>query len=297
MENFGVSGQEGVAEPMYGNGATEINIGDRLVAEGKLKREDVHRVIALQEKTNLRFGEAAVQLGLAGEDDIKQVLAEQFDYQYLADGQGHFSNEIFTAYQPFSTDAEVLRKLRTQLQLRWFNQGHKGLVVLSPAGGEGVSRLTANLAVAFAQSGKKTLLIDANMRSPRQHVLFNLGRRAGLSEVLGGRADSNCISQVAGLGKLWILGSGATPPNPAELLVRPQFSALMKDVLEAFDIVLIDAPPAMQAPDFQTIAANQIQGVLLVNRKDHTKFSQVEQIQEMVAAVGATMVGGVINYF
>ncbi len=297
MSNVSVVSQTSDAEALFKKKASEDNIGDQLVAAGKLSSNDVHRVVELQQARNLRFGEAAVQLGLVEEADIQAVLAEQFDYQYLAASKSGFSTEIFTAYQPFSPDAEVIRKLRTQLQLRWFNQGNKGLVVLGPAGGEGVSRLTGNLAVTFAQSGKKTLLIDANMRNPRQHLLFNLGRKAGLSEVLGGRADTNCIVQAPGLDKLWILGAGATPPNPAELLVRPRFAFLLHEVLENFDIVLVDAPPATQAPDFQTIVANQIRGVLMINRKDRTKFSQVEQIQDMVAAVGATVVGGVINHF
>lgn len=276
---------------------SDASIGDQLVAAGKLKRQDVPRVIALQEQKNIRFGEAAVELGLVTESDIQQILAEQFDYQYLSHGQGQFSDEVVAAYQPFGLEAESLRKLRTQLQLRWFNNGHKGLMVVGPTGGEGVSRVAANLAVMFAQAGKKTLLIDANMRNPRQHELFKLGRRAGLSEILGGRADRSAISPAAGLDNLWVLGAGATPPNPAELLVRPLYGAFLKDALEAFDVVLVDAPAAIRAPDFQTIVANQIGGALMVTRKNRSKFAHVDQLQEMVAAVGATLVGGLINYF
>lgn len=276
---------------------SDASIGDQLVAAGKLGRQDVPRVIALQEQKNIRFGEAAVELGLVTESDIQQILAEQFDYQYLSQGQGQFSDEVFAAYQPFGPEAESLRKLRTQLQLRWFNNGHKGLMVVGPTGGEGVSRVAANLAVTFAQAGKKTLLVDANMRNPRQHELFKLGRRAGLSEILGGRADRSAISPAAGLDNLWVLGAGTTPPNPAELLIRPLYGAFIKDALEAFDVVLIDAPAATQAPDFQTIVANQIGGALMVTRKNRSKFAHVDQLQEMVAAVGATLVGGLINYF
>lgn len=295
--NASLMTQSGLEEGAPAKRPSEENIGDFLVAAGKLKKDDVSRVIALQQQKNLRFGEAAVQLGLVGEADIQQILAEQFDYPYLSDEQKHFSDEVFAAYQPFGAEAESLRKLRTQLELRWFNHGNKGLVVLGPTGGEGVSRITANLAVAFAQAGKKTLLIDANMRSPRQHELFKLGRRAGLSEILGGRADKNVIAQAAGLESLWVLTAGATPPNPAELLVRPQYGVFIKEMLDAFDVVLIDAPAASRAPDFQTIVANRIRGMLLVTRKNRSKFAHVDQLQEMVAAVGATVVGGVINYF
>ncbi len=295
--NVSLATQTGVDAGASGKKPSEENIGEYLVAAGKLKKDDVARVIALQQDKNIRFGEAAVRLGLVSENDIQQILAEQFDYQYLSQGQNHFSNEVFAAYQPFSPEAESLRKLRTQLQLRWFNQGHKGLVILGPTGGEGVSRVAANLAVTFAQAGMKTLLIDANMRSPRQHELFKLGRRAGLSEVLGGRADKSAIVQAGGLDNLWVLGAGATPPNPAELLVRPQFRLFMKEALDAFDIVLVDAPAAARAPDFQTIVANQIGGALMVTRKNRSKFAHVDQLQEMVSAVGAIVVGGVINYF
>lgn len=297
MENVSVVMQPNAVERATGKSQPEDNMGDYLVAAGKLKKDDIPRVIALQQEKNLRFGEAAVQLGLVSENDIQQILAEQFDYQYLSVEQGNFSNEINSAYQPFSPEAESMRKLRTQLQLRWFNQGNKGLVVMGPTGSEGASRLTANLAVTFAQSGKKTLLIDANMRNPRQHELFKLGRRPGLAEILGGRADKSCIVQAVGLDSLWILGSGATPPNPAELLVRPQLTSLLKEALETFDVVLVDVPAAIQAPDFQTVVANQIRGVLVVTRKSRSKFSHIDQLQEMISAVGSTVVGGVINHF
>lgn len=297
MTNVSLVTQHGHATDASGKKASDENIGEYLVAAGKLDSNHVARVMALQQEKNLRFGEAAVALGFVSEADIQQILAEQFDYPYLSNEQGHFSEEVFAAYQPFSPEAESLRKLRTQLQLRWFSQGHKGLVVLGPTGGEGVSRVAANLAVTFAQAGKKTLLIDANMRHPRQHELFKLGRRAGLSEILGGRADASVMVQMVGLESLWVLAAGATPPNPAELLVRPQYAAFVKEMLDAFDVVLVDVPAAFQAPDFQMIVANQIGGALLVARKNRSKFAHVDQIQEMVSAVGASVVGGVINYF
>src|SRR5205823_1770493 len=96
---------------------------------------------------------------------------------------------LITAYKPFSSQAEEIRKLRTELLLRWFNAGHNVLSFTSPAQKDGRSYLIANLAVAFAQMRKMTLLVDANMRTPRIHQMFNVSDSVGLSTILSGRAS------------------------------------------------------------------------------------------------------------
>jgi chain length determinant protein tyrosine kinase EpsG len=144
----------------------------------------------------IRFGEAAQRLGLITESDIQQVLARQFDYPYLQAGEGSYSPKLLAAYQPFSNQVEQLRAIRSQLMLRWFARGHKGLVIIGVDSGEGTSLFAANLAVVFSQLGEHTLLVDSNLRKPSQHEIFDLKARQGLSDILAGRADTDVVAKV-----------------------------------------------------------------------------------------------------
>jgi hypothetical protein len=159
----------------------EANIGKLLQDAGKLKPQDLERVLTLQQKDNLRFGEAAQKLGLVTEDDIRQALSQQFEYPYIPAAEAGLSPQLVAATAPYGKEAEALRSLRSELQLRWFRDGRKTLAIGSARADEGASYLAANLAVLFAQMGRKVLLVDANMRSPQQQGIFKLDNSMGLS--------------------------------------------------------------------------------------------------------------------
>ncbi|RZL30450.1 MAG: chain length determinant protein tyrosine kinase EpsG, partial [Rubrivivax sp.] len=143
-------------------------MGALLLDAGKLTPEDFERVLRMQNETGIRFGEAAVRLGLVGEDDIQQVLARQFAYPYLQKGQAGLSPKLVAAYQPFSPQVEALRAIRSQLMLRWFARGRRALAIVGVDPDDGAALFAANLAIVFAQLGEQTLLVDANLRAPRQ---------------------------------------------------------------------------------------------------------------------------------
>jgi len=153
----------------------------QLATPGKLTPEEGERILRHARDKGLRFGDAAVALKLVSQDDIAQMLARQFDYPYLVPGQSNVSPEVVAAWSPFSQQMEALRALRSQLLMRWFTgeKDRRSLAIVSPGRGEGRSHLAANLAVKFSQMGEKTLLIDADLRSPRQHSLFGLGHVTG----------------------------------------------------------------------------------------------------------------------
>ena len=160
----------------------------------------------------MRFGDAALQLGLLDEDDIQQVLSRQYDYTYLMPDDDSISKEVVAAFKPFSPVVEQLRVLRSQLLLRWFDvdAGGRALAVLSPDTGEGRSFVAANLAVVFSQLGQRTLLVDADLRRPCQHRLFRISDKLGLSSILAGRAETaECISRIPHLKDLSLLPSKA----------------------------------------------------------------------------------------
>lgn len=275
---------------------SDLNIGKLLLDSGRISAQDAERILQVQKESGLRFGEAAVKLGLASEDDIQFALATQFDYPCLGKGEGNFSRELVAAYEPFTSQVEALRALRTQLLLRWFSLGHKHLAVVATNAGEGCSNLVANLAVVFSQLGERTLLIDGNLRTPRQHQIFNLGNRAGLSEILAGRADIETIVRVPQLRELSVLTAGATPPNPTELVGRGKLTNLLQMLAGQYDVILFDTPPATLSGDAQNIAS-LAGGALLVARKGYTKLREIDFLKTSLDGAGTPIVGAAMNQF
>ena len=268
-------------------------IGSVLVDAGLISAEGAQKVLDLQKEKGIRFGEAAVRLGLVTEGEIQRVLATQFEYPYLHSTETGVSREVVAAYEPFSRQVERLRALRSQLMLRWFNTGERTMVIASAHAKEGRSYLAANLAVVFSQLGERTLLIDGDMRHPRQHLLFNLNNQAGLSTVLSGR-DDGTPRRIAGLRDLSVLPSGPTPPNPQELLARLGFSELLNRYRTQFDVILIDAPPSESSADAQAIAY-RARGVLMLTRRNRSRLREVQSLMDSIRGAGATVVGTVMN--
>lgn len=271
----------------------DANIGKLLQDAGKLKPQDMERVLKLQQEQNLRFGAAAQQLGLISEADIQQALSTQFEYPTIPAAEAGLSPELTAATDPYSKEAEALRSVRSELLLRWFQDGRKTLAIGSASADEGASYLAANLAVLFAQMGRKVLLIDANMRQPRQQEIFNLGKGMGLSDFLAGRVSSLPVSAVKSFPTLSVLPAGSPPPNPAELLARPAFGALLSSLQADYDIILLDTAPAQLSSDFQLIAAH-VGGMAIATRRNASRLAQLAELKEKIAFTGAQVVGAVV---
>ena len=295
-----------IAQAMHSVGAAERgrepahdrSFGAILIDSGRLKPEDAERVLRAQKEHGLRFGEAAVRLGLLKDEDIQFALSRQFDYPYLLPGDKRVSEELVAAYRPFSPQVEALRALRSQLMLRWFtgDPGRKALAIVGTERGEGRSYLAANLAVVFSQLGERTLLIDADLRHPRQHALFKLDNRGGLSALLAGRADEGAVKAVEGFVGLSVLTAGATPPNPQELLGRASFPPLIERALREHDVILVDTPAAECGADAETIAA-RARAALLVARRNHSRVPALQALSASLAGVNTAVVGAVMNDF
>ena len=271
----------------------EANIGKLLQDAGKLKPQDMERVLQLQQKENLRFGEAAQKLGLVSETDIRQALSHQFEYPTIPAAEASLSPELTAATTPYGKEAEALRSVRSELLLRWFKDGRKTLAIGSARADEGASYLAANLAVLFAQMGRKVLLIDANMRQPRQHDIFNLGNGMGLSDILAERMPSLQVHTIKPFHTLSVLSAGSPPPNPAELLARPAFGALLSGLETSYDIVLIDTAPSQLSSDFQLVAA-RVGGMLIATRRNVSRINPLAELKEKITLTGAQVVGAVV---
>jgi protein-tyrosine kinase len=272
------------------------SMGGIFVEQGKLTPKDIERVLGIQKRHGLRFGEAAQLLNLVTETDVQQALARQFDYHYLQPGQGKYPPELVAAYQPFSPQVETLRAVRTQLMQHWFGRGKRTLALAGVNQGEGVSLFAANLAVVFAQLGERTLLIDANLRRPRQHEIFGLSARQGLSDILANRAGIETFSKVDSFIHLAVLPAGTRPPNPQELISRDSFDEVSESLASRFDVILIDVPAFSAGADALAIAA-RVGGVLLVCRKDVTNLTELDAVSVQLGRAGAEVVASVLVEF
>ncbi|HEX2566197.1 MAG TPA: chain length determinant protein tyrosine kinase EpsG [Burkholderiales bacterium] len=279
-------------------GPTGRHIGAILMDEGKLTASDAEQVLARQRELGWRFGEAAIELNLITDTDLRQALAKQYEFPYLVSGPEGVSKELIAAWDPFNAVVEELRGVRTQLLIRWYNPdaGRKTLAITSPGAREGRSFIAANLAVVFSQLGSRTLLIDADLRSPRQQSIFNISDRFGLSSALSNRADLSSAVPVPGLTGLSVLPAGPLPPNPLELLSRPGFAALVGKAQQEYDVILIDTPAATAYADAQCIAF-RAGDALLVSRKDQTRVADTERAARELSDASARIVGTLMNAF
>ncbi|MES2831796.1 MAG: chain length determinant protein tyrosine kinase EpsG [Pseudomonadota bacterium] len=276
----------------------DLSIGSILINFGRLTATDAEKIIRYQVERNLRFGEAGTALGLLTNADIEFALSRQFEYPYLLRGESPISEALIAAYDPFSGRVEALRALRNQLMWRWFETGplRRALAVTSAEHGEGRSLMAANLAIVFSQQGQRTLLIDADMRNPQQHSLFALENRSGLSSILSSRNSDHAIQPVVSLRDLSVLTAGPVPPNPLELLGRPIFESMLRQLALEFDVILIDTPPGSEFADAQTVAARTGAAIILA-RQDKSRLRKVRDLADMLAEARVHVVGTVMSQY
>jgi protein-tyrosine kinase len=273
-------------------GAEDAELADRSIGD------IIAELLAYQRDKGVRFGEAAVALGLASKEDVLFALSQQFHYPYAPEEQRKASPELVALNEPFSPRAESFRALRSQLMMRVFTDTgpRQAVAVISPDAGDGKTYTAANLAVTLAQLGGRTLLVDADMRGPRLHEVFRLKNQAGLSGILSGRADKQVIQQVPGIPSLFVLPVGTTPPNPLELVERPAFGLLMRELASKFDHVIVDTPAAVHGADASVITA-RCGAALVIARKDWVRMSALHDLVASLAGSPAKLVGAVMNHF
>lgn len=275
------------------------SIGDIMAKANGLSADQVDQVIEHQKNTGQKFGEAAVDLGFAKREDVLWALSQQFHYPYAAEGRQTVSSELVVATTPFEAPAEFFREIRSQILSRvWNNQEPRcALAVCSPNAGDGKSFFAANLAVAFSQLGGRTLLLDADMRGPRQHEIFGLeSATTGLSSVLAGRSESNVIRPIEALPSLYLMPVGVAPPNPLELIQRPAFDLLLNKLVSKFDYVIVDTPAVQHGADARVIAAKCGAAVALC-RKGKTGVKAMQSLVHVLDTGCARFAGVVMNNY
>lgn len=276
----------------------ESSIGDVLRRSKGLNDQQIEQIVMHQRANRMRFGEAAIALNLANSDDVLWALSQQFHYPYAPKDSQTISPELVAATDPFGEQAEVFRDLRSQFIADVFSPTHPrcALAVTSPDAGDGKTFFTANLAVVLSQLGARTLLVDANLRTPRQHELFEIDSGVGLSSILLGREAAHVIHQAPNLPSLYVLPAGTVPPNPLELVQRPAFGLLMHELLTKFDYVVVDTPAAAHGSDCRVIAA-KCGAALVMGRRNTTKMAPIEKLAHSLVKGGTKVAGMVVNEY
>jgi capsular exopolysaccharide synthesis family protein len=219
----------------------------------------------------------------------------------LGSGNGTSSDKrvdphLITYSYPFSSIAEAYRQVRTNLQFSRLDHSVRSLLVTSPAPGEGKSTTVCNLAIAFAQTGKKVLLIDADLRRPRIEAELNLKRGHGLTGLLNGKASMNDVVQRTVVENLYAITSGAIPPNPAELLGSEKMREFVQNARREYEMVLFDSSPMLAVTD-PSVVSTFCDGVILVVAAGKTRVDELTQSAELLERVAGKILGVVINNF
>lgn len=223
------------------------------------------------------------------------VIKEEFKGQKTIDvGGRQVETGLISLLSPMSQASENFRAIRTSVQFSRPDAHVRTIVVTSASPGEGKTTISSNLAVTLAQANRRVLLVDADLRRPRQHGVFGVSKSPGLSDELFAHGDAKPPREIAE--DMWLQPAGRSVPNPSEVLS----SAAMRDHLigwhDTYDLVILDAPPVLAATD-AVLLSTQADAVIVVARAGKTKDFELEHAIESLRAVGAPIIGIVLNDF
>ena len=285
-----------LGEQGFEGGPKTKSIGELIQDARNLSADDLDRIGRYQRENDMRFGEAAIALGLADTEDVLQALAQQFRYAYADEETRKAAPELVMLNQPFGHQAEAFRAIRSQILMR--TQAEKGqrrpLAVVSHDTGDGKTFFCANLAVALAQLGGKVVVIDADMRGARLDQVFGVPGGLGLSGVLSGRGGKGVVKSVPGIPNLYVIPVGVQPPNPLELVEGPNFGMLLREVSIKFDHVIVDTPAGSFGSD-GVVIASRCGSALVVSRKNANKVARLQELVSSLQAGQVRLAGVIMN--
>lgn len=206
------------------------------------------------------------------------------------------ARQLITISQPKSVVSEQFRTVRTNINFSMPDADLKTLIITSTTPGEGKSTNSSNIAVVYAQSGKRVLLVDSDMRKPTVHHTFRVPNTRGLSSLLTRQCAIEDVVHESAQPGLFIIPSGPIPPNPAELIGSQNMDRFMDTVSEQYDIIIFDAPPVLSVTDAQ-ILANKCAGTILVVNTGATEKENVLKAKEVLMSSKANMIGVILNNY
>ncbi|MEO5293670.1 CpsD/CapB family tyrosine-protein kinase [Enterococcus cecorum] len=202
---------------------------------------------------------------------------------------------LITLLNPNSSISEQYRTVRTNLQFAVAgDQPLRSMAVVSSGPGEGKSTSSANLAVVFAQAGRRVLLVDADMRKATVHKTFGLSNEVGLSNLVSGQQSASSVIQPSGVDNLSVMTAGPTPPNPAELLNSHRMNVVIEELYQMFDLIVFDLPPVMTVAD-GLIMASKTDGTVVVICEGVTRKDSIIEAKNRLIQAKARILGVIYN--
>ncbi|CAM4206476.1 CpsD/CapB family tyrosine-protein kinase [Lacicoccus alkaliphilus] len=196
--------------------------------------------------------------------------------------------------QPHATVSEQFRTIRTNIMYSSVNRDIRSVLFTSDMASAGKSTVAANMAVAYAQAGKKTLLLDADLRRPTSHETFRVDNRTGLSTLIVNDIPLEEVIKATEFERLDLITSGPIPPNPAELLSAPKLDSIMLRLMTHYDMVIIDSPPVLSVTDGQLLSKNA-NGVIMVTNVENNNRERLNEAKDLLNKAGANIIGIVLN--
>lgn len=209
----------------------------------------------------------------------------------------HIETQNLIAYDtPCSLVSDQYRTLRTNINFSSLGKEIRSIVITSASHSEGKSTTAANLAIVYAQEGKRVLLLDGDLRKPTIHKAFALENSVGLSTVLIQQSSLESVIRSTEINNLNIVTSGPLPPNPVEMLGSAAMEAVIEQLMNNYDLLIIDSPPILMMADGQ-ILANRCEGTLLVINSGKTVKEEAMRAKEAIYASNSRLIGAVLNNF
>jgi len=296
---------------------SDQDVHDALVLLHGLSSDTVVSIRELTQSLKMSFADAALHSGSITHEQLEEALVWLRRRAVEQDGgiieramrkRGSSRRELIVwegpklrpsellivAHDALHPRSESIRSLATELLMRTRNTGGAVIALLSPCAAEGRTQLAGELAIALAQLGRRTLLVDADLRRPRLHVLFGAENEIGLTQALEG-SDVR-LNGIESLPQMALLTSGAVPPNPLELLSGSRFDQLTVEWRRNFEYVLLDTPPTSKSSDAIAVAG-AVGNVLMLSRADITPFHDLKEMSRKLATTHARTLGAVIGRF
>lgn len=204
------------------------------------------------------------------------------------------TRHLITQLNPRSPISEQYRTLRTNLDFSSVDQELQSILITSSNMSEGKSITAANLAIVYAQQGKKVLLVDADLRKPTVHYTFRLDNLSGLTNILVGDISLEEVTQLTSVEGLDVISSGPIPPNPSELLSSKRMKSFLDEAKKLYDMIIFDTPPVLAVTDAQ-ILGNIVDGSLLVIRSEQTEYEEAIKAKSALEPAKAKLLGVVLN--
>jgi len=269
------------------------HIGEILVRMGCLLEEDVNKILVEQQSSGKRFGRAAIDLRLVRPDDICAAMGVQHGYLREIKSPVSIPRDLVLVRRRLSPAAEQFRKITTHLLTSSDADLLNCFSLISAAPHRGSAYVEANLATAFAQLGKKTLVIDADLKGQRLAPFFGLQQDFGLSDVLTGRAPLRTAIVESVVKNLSLLPAGYAPHNAQELLGSAEFVETLEQAEKDYDIVMVMTAPFGAAADGQ-FAWAATKAAFVSAQRDVTRSADLKQLSAVLQKLEVEIIGAVM---